>query len=160
MSNFIIDVPVPSMGATVSELTVINLAVAPGAKVAKGQKLAALESDKSAFDFESPAEGTVIAIMAKNGGTLRSGEPFVRMETSDQSLRHLEVSGAGFQVSGQTSGTSNLRPETSNLVWTPRAIKLAQEAGLDHAKISDIEATGPGGRVSGDDVTKYLAGKK
>jgi pyruvate/2-oxoglutarate dehydrogenase complex dihydrolipoamide acyltransferase (E2) component len=37
---------------------------------------------------------------------------------------------------------------------------MAQEAGLDHAKISDIEATGPGGRVSGDDVTKYIAAKK
>jgi hypothetical protein len=37
---------------------------------------------------------------------------------------------------------------------------MAQEAGLDHATITDIEATGPGGRVSGDDVTKYLAGRK
>ncbi|HKB58231.1 MAG TPA: biotin/lipoyl-containing protein [Lacunisphaera sp.] len=160
MSNFIIDVPVPSMGATVSELTVINLAVAPGAKVAKGQKLAALESDKSAFDFESPGDGTVIAIMAKNGGTLLSGAPFLRMETSDQSLRHLEVqkTEAREQRSNDASDSpsSVLRP----LVWTPRAIKMAQETGLDHAKISDIEATGPGGRVSGDDVTKYLAGKK
>ena len=40
--------------------------------------------------------------------------------------------------------------------WTPRATKLAQEAGLDPAKMSDIEATGPGGRVSGDDVTRYI----
>ena len=151
MSTFIIDVPVPSMGATVSELTVINLAVAPGAKVAKGQKLAALESDKSAFDFESPGAGTVLAIMAQNGGTLRSGEPFVRMETSDESLKHLEV---------KSAAASNLMPHASSLIWTPRALKLAQEAGLDHAKISDIEATGPGGRVSGDDVTKYLANRK
>ena len=91
MSTFIIDVPVPSMGATVSELTVINLAVAPGAKVAKGQKLAALESDKSAFDFDSPAEGTVVVIMAKNGAAVTSGQPFLRMETTDESLRHLEA---------------------------------------------------------------------
>ena len=160
MANFIIDVPVPSMGATVSELTVINLAIAPGAKVAKGQKLAALESDKSAFDFESPGEGTVIAIMAKNGGTLLSGTPFLRMETSDQSLRHLEVKSAGAPASAQATQTLNSGSQTPSLVWTPRAIKLAQEAGLDHATISDIEATGPGGRVSGDDVTKYLASRK
>ncbi|MEO6992249.1 MAG: lipoyl domain-containing protein, partial [Lacunisphaera sp.] len=67
MSTFIIDVPMPSMGATVSELTVISLAVAPGAKVAKGQKLAELESDKSAFDFESPADGSVLEIHGKAG---------------------------------------------------------------------------------------------
>lgn len=162
MSTFIIDVPVPSMGATVSELTVINLAVAPGAKVAKGQKLAALESDKSAFDFESPAEGTVLSIMAKNGAAITSGQPFLRLETTDESLRHLAVQmtedrslGTGVATSGG-SPPSALRP----LVWTPRAIKMAQEAGLDHAAITDIAATGPGGRVSGDDVTRYLASRK
>jgi pyruvate/2-oxoglutarate dehydrogenase complex dihydrolipoamide acyltransferase (E2) component len=156
MSTFIIDVPVPSMGATVSELTVINLAVAPGTKVAKGQKLAALESDKSAFDFESPAEGTVLSIMAKNGAAITSGQPFLRMETTDESLRHLEV------VAGAVGpGPGSATPATGKVLqWTPRAIKMAQEAGLDHATITDIEATGPGGRVSGDDVTKYLAGRK
>lgn len=156
MSTFIIDVPVPSMGATVSELTVINLAVAPGTKVAKGQKLAALESDKSAFDFESPAEGTVLSIMAKNGGAIISGQPFFRLETSDESLRHLEV------VTGAAGpGPGSATPTTGKVLqWTPRAIKMAQEAGLDPATITDIEATGPGGRVSGDDVTKYLAGRK
>ncbi len=156
MSTFIIDVPVPSMGATASELTVINLAVTPGTKVAKGQKLAALESDKSAFDFESPAEGTVLTIMAKNGGSLVSGEPFLRLETSDESMRHLEVAGSGTPApvaAVQKAGASNL-------VWTPRATKMAQEAGLDPATITDIAATGPGGRVSGDDVTKYLANRK
>lgn len=151
MSTFIIDVPVPSMGATVSELTVINLAVAPGTKVAKGQKLAALESDKSAFDFESPAEGTVLSIMAKNGAAITSGQPFLRMETTDESLRHLEVKVAAVAAAAAPGKV---------LQWTPRAIKMAQEAGLNHATITDIEATGPGGRVSGDDVTKYLAGKK
>jgi pyruvate/2-oxoglutarate dehydrogenase complex dihydrolipoamide acyltransferase (E2) component len=163
MSTFLIDVPVPSMGATVSELTVINLAVAPGTKVAKGQKLAALESDKSAFDFESPAEGTVVAIMAKNGAAITSGQPFVRMETSDETLRHLAVAEASAPpaATGGTTTEDRLKAEQMrSLVWTPRAIKMAQEAGLDHTTITTIEATGPGGRVSGDDVTKYLASRK
>ena len=150
MPTFIIDVPVPSMGATVSELTVINLAVAPGAKVGKGQKLAALESDKSAFDFESPAGGTVLSIMAKNGAAITSGQPFLRMETTDESLRHLEV-----KVAAATAAASG-----KILQWTPRAIKLAQDAGLDHTTITGLEATGPGGRVSGDDVAKFLANRK
>ncbi len=162
MSTFIIDVPVPSMGATVSELTIIRIAVQPGTAVTKGQKLAALESDKSAFDFESPGDGTVLEIQAQNGAVIRSGEPFLRLETSDQSLRHLEIrrtevreqKTADTPASGSPS--SVLRP----LIWTPRAIKMAQEAGLDHATIHDITATGPGGRVSGDDVTKYLAARK
>jgi pyruvate/2-oxoglutarate dehydrogenase complex dihydrolipoamide acyltransferase (E2) component len=153
MSTFIIDVPMPSMGATVSELTIISIAVAPGARVAKGQKLAELESDKSAFDFESPAEGVIVAVNGKGGEVKSSGQSLFRLETSDQSLSHLATTTLAPQ-------TPNPKAQTPNLVWTPRAIKLAQEAGLDHATITDIEATGPGGRVSGDDVTKYLAGRK
>jgi pyruvate/2-oxoglutarate dehydrogenase complex dihydrolipoamide acyltransferase (E2) component len=153
MSTFIIDVPMPSMGATISELTIINIVVAPGAKVTKGQKLAELESDKSAFDFESPADGTIIAVNGKPGEVKSSGQSLFRMETADASLRHLEV------VAGAAGpGPGSAAPATARaLIWTPRALKLAQEVGLDHAKILDIEATGPGGRVSGDDVTKYLA---
>ena len=172
MSTFIVDVPMPAMGATVSELTIISLAVTPGTKVAKGQKLAELESDKSAFDFESPAEGTIVAVNGRAGDVMSSGRSLFRMETADLSLQHLAVQGTedrGPSFAKTTNGgqqpadastpvppSSVLRP----LIWTPRAIKLTQEAGLDHATITDIPATGPGGRVSGDDVTKYLAARK
>ncbi|MBI2517449.1 MAG: E3 binding domain-containing protein [Opitutae bacterium] len=164
MSTFIIDVPMPSMGATVSELTIIKLVVAPGAKVAKGQKLAELESDKSAFDFESPAEGTILEVKGAQGEVKRSGDTLFRMETADQSLQHLAIATAKHDadVASHAAHAAPAAAAASGkaLVWTPRALKMAQEAGLDPTKISDIEATGPGGRVSGDDVTKYLANRK
>ena len=159
MSTFIIDVPMPAMGATVSELTIINLFVVPGNTVAKGQKLAELESDKSAFDFESPADGTIREIHGKQGDVKSSGQLLFRMETADASLKHLETIAAK-PVASVTAAPSTTAVPAKNLVWTPRAIKMAQEAGLDYANIGDIEATGPGGRVSGDDVVKYLATKK
>jgi pyruvate/2-oxoglutarate dehydrogenase complex dihydrolipoamide acyltransferase (E2) component len=163
MSSFIIDVPMPSMGATVSELTIINIAVAAGTKVSKGQKLAELESDKSAFDFESPAEGTILEVHGNKGEVKSSGQTLFRMETADQSLQHLAIATAQHDAQAATPAAPGAAPSMAggkSLVWTPRAIKMAQEAGLDHAKITDIEATGPGGRVSGDDVTKYLASRK
>jgi pyruvate/2-oxoglutarate dehydrogenase complex dihydrolipoamide acyltransferase (E2) component len=156
MSTFIIDVPMPAMGATVSELTIITLAVNPGTKVTKGQKLAELESDKSAFDFESPADGSILEVHGKQGEVKTSGQVLFRMETADASLKHLESSGAKLGAAAATSAPAAAKA----VIWTPRALKMAQEAGLDHAKISDIEATGPGGRVSGDDVTKYLSSRK
>ena len=114
MDTFLIDVPMPSMGATVNELTVVTLKIQPGARVTKGQKIGELESDKSVFEFESPCDGTVRSIQVHPGEARPSGATFLQIE------------------------------------------KLAQEAGLDPAKMSDIEATGPGGRVSGDDVTRYI----
>ena len=151
MATFIIDVPVPSMGATVSELIVVSLKTKPGERVAKGQKIAELESDKSIFEYEAPADGTVLALPVKPGEVLQSGALFLKLETEDASLRHLE-SKTGAAVVAPTVAKS-----AAELIWTPRATKLAQEAGLDPATLTDIEATGPGGRVSGDDVTRLLA---
>jgi pyruvate/2-oxoglutarate dehydrogenase complex dihydrolipoamide acyltransferase (E2) component len=154
METFLIDVPVPSMGATVNELTVISLKTKPGDHVTKGQKIAELESDKSVFDYEAPADGTVVALPAKAGDVLQTGMLFLRLETADVSLKHLESTGGAL-----VSAPAASKPVAA-LVWTPRATKLAQEAGLDPAALTDITATGPGGRVSGDDVTSYLAARK
>lgn len=183
METFLIDVPVPSMGATVNELTVIDLDVAPGTAVTKGQKIAELESDKSVFEFESPCDGTVRDVIGRAGDILRSGAPFLRIETADVSLSHLKSTAAARPppsapipsvsprrvaavIPGPASSPANQdRPATSispvakpaaGPQWTPRASKLAVEAGLDPATITEIDATGPGGRVSGDDVARYL----
>jgi pyruvate/2-oxoglutarate dehydrogenase complex dihydrolipoamide acyltransferase (E2) component len=167
MDFFLIDVPMPSMGATVNELTVVSLKTAPGAHVTKGQKLAELESDKSIFDFESPCEGTVRAVLVRGGDVKPSGATFLQIETADVSLRHLEAKGGatGQLGAGSSSGAGAAAAPAGPAaavvpIWTPRATKLAQEAGLDPAKITDIAATGPGGRVSGDDVMRYLQARK
>ena len=175
METLLIDVPVPSMGATVNELTVIDLLVSPGTRVAKGQKLAELESDKSVFDFESPCDGLVVAVLGRAGDILPSGAPFLRIETQDGTLKHLEVKGSALKTPavGTTAAATPapaaviaaappaVKPEAPvSVQWTPRALKLAQEAGLDPASLTDVPATGPGGRVSGDDVAKYLLARK
>lgn len=154
MDTFIIDVPVPSMGATVSELNVISVKVQPGDRVTKGQQLAELESDKSTFEFESPCDGVVGTVAAHAGDTLDSGHLFCQIETGDESLRHLADKGSAAAAAAHPA-----KPAVA-LIWTPRATKLAQEAGLNPALITDIEATGPGNRVSGDDVVRYLAQRK
>ena len=156
METFLIDVPMPSMGATVNELTVVSLKIKPGDRVTKGQKIAELESDKSIFEFEAPCDGTVRAVLAHGGEVKPAGAPFLQIETADDSLRHLQSKSA---VGAATPTVAAAKPAAA-LVWTPRALKLAQEAGLDPATMVGIEATGPGGRVSGDDVTRYLAARK
>ena len=87
MEKFLIDVPMPAMGATVGELTVIDLKVAPGTAVTKGEKLAELESDKSVFEFESPCAGTVRAWQCRAGDIVPTGGAFLQIETTDEWFR-------------------------------------------------------------------------
>ncbi|MEZ5275371.1 MAG: beta-ketoacyl-ACP synthase 3 [Opitutaceae bacterium] len=180
MDSLLVEIPVPSMGATVNELTVIDIMIEDGQAVKKGEQIAELESDKSVFEFESPCDGVVRAVLCRAGDIVPSGAPFLRIETSDLSLRHLALSSAGqsggngavrkssglASTDGPTPANLPVHPHPSapspkaaapaGIKWTPRAIKLATDAGLDPAGIIDIEGTGPGGRVSGDDLTRYL----
>ena len=180
MSRFLIDVPIPSMGATVNELTLIDLLVAPGVAFAKGQKLAEFESDKSAFDFEAPCDGSVVQIFCRAGDIVPVNAPFLRLETEDAGLKHLEVKGTAAApvvsrapaAAAAESHAPAARPPAPEPVrsasalapakgpaWTPRAAKIARDAGLDPDALLDIPATGPGGRVSGDDIERYLAAR-
>jgi len=170
METFLIDVPMPSMGATVNELTVIDLKVQPGAHIAKGEKIAELESDKSVFEFEAPCDGVITEIKGRAGDIVASGAPFLRIETTDTSLRHLEARGQRPEARDQKTETGSQKPVTegpsvptsrrtppaSSLTWTPRARKLAEAAGFAPATIIDLAGTGPGGVISGDDITRYL----
>lgn len=148
------------MGATVNELTVVSLKAQPGDRVAKGQRLAELESDKSIFEFESPCDGVLRAILVRAGDVCNAGAPFLEIETAEIALRHLETKGGAAPASPAGAAPADAAKPAAALIWTPRAAKLAQEAGLEPAKVTDITATGPGGRVSGDDVTHYLEARK
>ncbi len=173
MPKFLIDIPVPSMGATVNELTLIDLHVEPGAVFSKGQKLAELESDKSVFEFEAPCDGAVERLFCRPGDILPVNAPFFRAETADESLRHLEAkpgNGAAAPAvrapvvaavvaaprvdPAPVAASATARPQ-----WTPRALKIARDAGLEPEMLAGVPATGPGGRVSGDDLERFLAAR-
>ncbi len=181
MAKLLIEVPIPSMGATVNEITLIDLFCEAGNSIAKGEKLAELESDKSIFDFESPCDGVVREICCRAGDILKVGTPFLRIETEDASLSHLSVDPENDPGKSDTQSTpaseskQNLvaplaelataaSPATKTVAasagkgairWTPRARKLAVERGLNPDTVTDIVGTGPGGRVTGDDMSRY-----
>jgi 3-oxoacyl-(acyl-carrier-protein) synthase III len=183
MENFLIELPIPSMGATVAELTVIDILISAGDEIKKDQKIAEMESDKSAFEFESPCDGRVEKLMVRAGDILPVGTAFVRLYTSDETLRHLQVkessspqklpqnpatakttpviSPAVSQVSqsqkpNSTVPAAALTASTSSLLLTPRAQKILSDAGVSSDVAANIVGTAPGGKISGEDVLKYL----
>lgn len=171
------------MGATVHELTLIDVEVKPGDTVEKGQKCAEFESDKSAFDFEAPCSGTIKKILVRAGDIVDANSPFLWIETSDGSQKHLEVCDTGANgartpvapapeakpkpMPSKTNAPVHKQPLTHAVIggaqpsngvkWTPKALRIIREAGFDPETITGIAATGPGGRVSGDDVQDFLA---
>jgi len=183
MDSLLVEIPIPSMGATVNELTVLDITIEVGQSVSKGEQIAELESDKSIFEFEAPCDGKIRGVLCRAGDVVPAGSPFLRIETGDESLRHLEVSEEMASGNNDTMVAATTRnstkPEVSSAAvntpsnptaviqvppprpigvrWTPRALKMATEAGVDPATLTGISGTGPGGRISGNDLTRYLA---
>lgn len=182
MAKLLIEVPIPSMGATVNEITVIDILPQAGDSVSKGEKIAELESDKSIFDFEAPCDGVIQSFACRAGDILEVDTPFFRIETEDTSLSHLQVEGNGTVETAEASSdqskteaspagaqplaeiapaptSSSTKPAATiasgGIRWTPRARKIAVDRGLDPESITDIVGTGPGGRVTGDDLDNY-----
>ena len=56
MAKQLIEVPIPSMGATVNEITLVDLFCKAGSAVAKGEKLAELEARLTTLEAERDAE--------------------------------------------------------------------------------------------------------
>ena len=155
METFLIDVPMPSMGATVNELTVVALKIQPGARVAKGQKLGELESDKSVFDYESPCDGVVRSIQAHPGEAKPSGSNLL----ADRDIR---FEPGAFEEQGRAGDGGGARP--GRLGRGARLDAPGDKAGegggarsrQDHGYPGD----GTGGRISGDDVARYIEKRK
>lgn len=80
---------VEAIGASPSDesVTVIAWHIEAGAPIQDGDLVAELEADKAAFDFKSPAIGTVTELLCEEGDTVKVGEPLFTVQMSDHEIQ-------------------------------------------------------------------------
>ncbi len=140
------EVYLPRLTQTMDEGTVVEWLKAVGAAVAAGEAICAVESDKSAVELEAPGSGTLgridrgpgerVAVGATLGWILADGEAAGDLPTTAVDPGPIMPAAGG--------------PKRA----TPVARKLAAEHGLDLAALA---GTGPGGRVTKEDVLAAVA---
>jgi hypothetical protein len=86
--------PMPSMGATVNELTVIGLKVQPGEAREKRSETRRTGERQVGVRFRITLRRQRARRPRRPGRCLPSGAPFLQLETADESLRHLAAEGA------------------------------------------------------------------
>lgn len=75
-------VPVPSMGDSISEGTIVNWMKNPGDPVEEDEVIVVLETDKVSFDVRSPSAGTLVEQMAGEGDTVEVGAALMKVDPS------------------------------------------------------------------------------
>lgn len=75
-----IDVHIPKMGMSTVEVDIVTVMVQPGARVAVGDSLIEVETEKVSSIIESEHAGTVGEVLVAEGETYEVGHVFCRIE--------------------------------------------------------------------------------
>jgi len=147
----VVDMKVPTVGESVTEVTIAAWNKQDGDHVELDEVLCELESDKATFELPAEAAGT-LRIVAEAGTTLAIGAIICRIEagasvapaTSAPQPAAAPAQPAAAPASNGEQGYAANYP-------SPAAAKILSEKGVNP---QDVNGTGVGGRITKDDAVK------
>jgi pyruvate dehydrogenase E2 component (dihydrolipoamide acetyltransferase) len=153
----------PDLGENIEGGEVVAIMVSIGDQLRENQPVLELETDKAVVEVPSSINGNVSEVNIKEGDTVTVGQALITVETetntSDNTLA--EPSSAEPSAPTDIEKTSpaiiekSITPspkETSLIPAAPSVRRLAREIGVN---ITEVNGTGPGGRISKNDVKSY-----
>ena len=168
----------PQMGYDMQEGTVVRWLKSEGAEVKIGEAIAEIETDKAVVEFESIASGVLRQILVAEGTTVPVGEaiglvadagedlpetpagpgaaapdatpPEAAAEAAPAEAAQAEV----ISVTPPSTQSDGIPTPAREVRASPIARRLAEEKGFD---LRQIKGTGPGERITRDDVLAYQA---
>ncbi len=150
---------VPRWGITMEQATVVGWSVAVGDRVEEGQELVELETEKMVSVVEAPAAGILREVIVGEGESAVVGEILSIIAEADEpydleALR--QESRAECEESAEIKSRVAVVPERTSggsVRISPVARRLA--AGY-HLELEGLEATGPGGNLSREDIERAI----
>ena len=128
----------PDLGEGLMEGEVARWLVSEGQEVAEDDPLVEIQTDKTTVEIPSPAAGTVARILVEEGRVVPVGTVLV-------------VIGEDGAVAEEQPRAEPAPPDGGRVRATPLVRRVAQELGVD---LADVEASGPQGRITEDDVRR------
>jgi 2-oxoisovalerate dehydrogenase E2 component (dihydrolipoyl transacylase) len=159
------EIKMPQLGESVTEGTVGKWLKKPGERVEKYEALLEVTTDKVDTEVPSPVAGIVRELAVAEGTTVRVGTLLAVLDEGDGATTNDQRSTTNDQLqttAGQRTTDNGQRTtdKGQSAPISPVVARLAAEHNLDLSKIS---GSGQGGRVTKQDVLKYIesgAGKQ
>lgn len=152
----IMEMKVPAVGESITEVTISNWAKSDGDFVALDEVIAEIESDKATFDLTAEAQGK-LQIVAQEGDTLEIGALICKIEVMEGEMSSGKDSGTSDRESKSESSTDKETYATGHA--SPAAAKILDEKGIS---ASEVKGTGKDGRITKEDAMaaqKQASGK-
>ena len=159
----------PDLGENVESGDVVNVLVAVGDTLAEDQPVIELETDKAVIEVPSPLSGVVREIHVQAGDQAAVGQLLLTVETaaSADGANPPEAPAAtpAAPPPAPTETTPSAPPPAADRTYpapisgprklvpaSPSVRRLAREIGID---IAQVTGSGPGGRISENDVKAF-----
>jgi pyruvate dehydrogenase E2 component (dihydrolipoamide acetyltransferase) len=164
-----INIEMPKLSDTMTEGTLVRWLKKVGDKVAVGDVLAEVETDKATMEMEAFDEGVLSKVLVGEGQVVKVGEPLGVLTQPGESADQTADQPSPKPTQPQSPPSAEKTPPTTTAVKTPEptpqvktdsaaatrpkasplAKKIAAQKGID---LSRITGTGPGGRIVQADV--------
>jgi pyruvate dehydrogenase E2 component (dihydrolipoamide acetyltransferase) len=133
------------------EGTIVRWLKKQGDRIAEGEPLLEIETDKTNLEIRALASGTLLAILRKEGETVPVAETIALIGDPGE-----DISAFGRAEDSQTVGESSSPVGQVRFSGhaSPRARMIAGERKID---LSDVSASGPEGMIIERDITAYIS---
>ncbi len=152
------DFVMPTLGADMTEGTLIEWKKKVGDRVTKGEILAEIDTDKAAIEVESFHTGVIEQLITKPGDTVAVGTVMatIREEGKAEAKVEGEAKVKEHQPAPGPQPSAHPRPamEGERARVSPAARKLAAELGVD---LAAVRGTGPEGVITLDDIRQTVS---
>jgi 2-oxoisovalerate dehydrogenase E2 component (dihydrolipoyl transacylase) len=148
----------PQLGESVTEGTVERWLKAEGDMVRRDEPIVEVVTDKVNAEIPSPFEGRLVRIQVAEGQTVAIGAALAELEVEGAATTPTEPARPAGVVSTESpSAPGQVRrapTTTQGPKVSPAVRRLAERKGVE---LSQITATGAGGRLTRDDVIAHLS---
>ncbi len=152
----------PDLGEGIHEGEIIEVQVSLGDTITEDQPILIVETDKAAVEIPSPFAGTVTAIHVKAHDMVQVGDSLIEFSIEGQEgvAAEEEEKSSKPDLPLQETPVKPPPPEPVTgganrgrvVPASPATRRLARELGVD---LADVKGTGPGGRVSSEDIRSF-----
>lgn len=147
----------PDLGEGLTEAEIVRVLVAEGDEIKEDQAVLLVETEKAQVELPSPYGGRVAAVHVRAGQRVKVGAVLLSFGDGVPAARVAVPPSAPAVTPAPPAASVAPAPATGlPPAATPATRRLARQLGVD---LAAVRGTGPGGRISDDDVRAAVGGR-
>ncbi len=163
----LIDIPMPKMGESIMEGTIIKWHKKVGDNVARDEIIFEMSTDKVDTEVPSPVDGILAEILYEENDTVAVGVAVAKVKTISGLVKSITETDGDDKKNIEKDDDvypavvrEDLTFGNSNFFYSPLVLNIARVEGISMSELETIMGTGTGGRVTKNDVLKYVQSRK